>query len=154
MKSVITGSPDWHPDCYFRAGRGIRTIDFQKEDVKMDNAKIYGICLERLKHQIKLAKQRVKAGACGNNPILLECYNTGDIEEIVDILELYDVEEKTRGHIIEKCEELACTISELSREVLMFDYTGKGHLGLYLFMNGTSGVLQEKINPQAAVVPV
>jgi len=121
----------------------------------MDNAKIYGICLERLKHQIKLAKQRVKAGACGDNPILLECYNTGEVEEIVDILELYDVEEKTREHISEKCGELAYTISELSRELLTFGYTEKGHLGLYLFVNGTSGVpAQEKIAPQAAVVSV
>lgn len=121
----------------------------------MDNAKIYGICLERLKHQITLAKQRVKAGACGDNPILLECYNTGEVEEIVDILELYDVEEKTREHISEKYGELAYTISELSRELLMFDYTEKGHLGLYLFVNGTSGVpAQEKIAPQAAAVSV
>jgi len=112
----------------------------------MDNAKIYGICLERLKHEIRLAKQRAEAGAGKGDPVLLECYNTGEIEDIIDILELYDVEEKTYVILKEKLEELACSISELSREALMFDYTEKGHLGLYLSVNRTSGFPSDKKN--------
>ena len=110
----------------------------------MDNAKIYGICLERLKYQIRLAKHRVKACTGEGDPILLECYNTGRIEDIIDILELYDVEEKTNAKLREKLEELACSISELSREVLMFDYTEKGHLGLYLSVNKAAGFPPDK----------
>lgn len=121
----------------------------------MDNAKIYGICLERLKYQIRLAKQRVKAGTGEGDPILLECYNTGGIEDIIDILELYDVEEKTYAQLREKLEELACSISELSREALMFDYTEKGHLGLYLSVNRTAGFPSDnKINIYTDTVSV
>jgi hypothetical protein len=119
----------------------------------MDNVKIYGICLERLRHQIGLAKQRVQAGTGGGDPIILECYNTGDIEDIVDILELYDVAEKTHWHLGEKLEELTCTISELSRETLIFEYTEKGHLGLFLSLKGKAGVrIREKIGACAASV--
>ena len=63
----------------------------------MDDAiKIYGLCLERLKHQIKNAGNRVKAETyfCPDQ-VLLESYNTGERQDIIDILELYDLEERT-----------------------------------------------------------
>ncbi len=101
----------------------------------MLEAKMYGLCMERLKYQISSAKQRVK-----NEPhkykgyFLLECYNTGDLDDIIDILELYDIEERTFDGVREKLEELAYTVSVLTRETLFFDFTQNGHLGLYLLL--------------------
>ncbi len=57
----------------------------------MEKTKIYGLCLERMKYQKVHARQRVN-GACQHNGlVLLESYNTSDIEDIIDILELYDI---------------------------------------------------------------
>jgi hypothetical protein len=103
----------------------------------MLEAKIYGVCLERLKHQINNAKQRIKDGTCAyNDLILLECYNTGDLDDIIDILELYDIEERTFDRLKAKLEELSYTISVFTREALFFDFTQNGYLGLYLSLNG------------------
>lgn len=105
----------------------------------MEGVKIYGLCLERLRHQITNAKQRIN-GKTSNRPdrILLECYNTGEPDEIIDILELYDVEERTPENVREKLVDLAYTVSELLRETLTFDFTGEGHLGLYLTLSKES----------------
>lgn len=94
----------------------------------MDGVKIYGLCLERLKHQITNAKSR----AAGAERVLLESYNTGDPEDIIDILELYDVTERTIEQVTEKLEDLAYTISVLTREKLRFDFTDEGYMGLFL----------------------
>jgi len=111
----------------------------------MEGVKIYGLCLERLKHQITNAKKRVEDNAdlC-RDIFLLECYNTGEIEDIIDILELYDIEDRTHELLREKLEDLAYTVSELLRENLSFDYTSNGHLGLYLAVYGESEVAQQK----------
>ena len=93
----------------------------------MDEVKIYGLCLERLKYQITNALKRMN----GHDRFLLECYNTGEIDDIIDILELYDVTEKTPEHLSRKLDNLAYTASLLVRESLTFDYTVDGHLGLY-----------------------
>ncbi|GAB4489252.1 MAG: hypothetical protein OHK006_20690 [Thermodesulfovibrionales bacterium] len=98
----------------------------------MDAAKIYGLCLERLKHQIRLAKQRREHGLQAGR-IVLEGYNTADLEEIVDLLELYDME-RTGPALAEKLEDLAFTASVLTREELSFGYDAKGHLCLYLVL--------------------
>lgn len=99
----------------------------------MLEAKIYGLCLERLKHQINNAKQKVKSEPfiC-KDCFLLECYNTGDLDDIIDILELYDIGERTFEGVMEKLNDLAYTVSALTRETLFFDLTREGHLGLYL----------------------
>ncbi|MEW6117375.1 MAG: hypothetical protein AB1553_10800 [Nitrospirota bacterium] len=94
----------------------------------MDGVKIYGLCLERLKHQITTAKSR----AAGVERVLLESYNTGDPEDIIDILELYDVTERTIEQVTEKLDDLAYTVSVLTREKLQFDFTDEGHIGLFL----------------------
>lgn len=99
-----------------------------------DAAKIYGLCLERLKFQIKNAKQRVNGN--GDDRVLLESYNTGNIDDIIDILELYDLEEKSYGAVKNKLDDLAYTVSVLTRESLLFGFTGKGHLGLFLLLKG------------------
>lgn len=113
----------------------------------MEGVKIYGLCLERLKHQITKARQRAENEAVqGESRIVLECYNTGELDEIIDILELYDVEDRTWAKVREKLEELAYTVSELLRQPLLFDYTDEGHLGLYLALREESAVeLQEAV---------
>ncbi len=95
----------------------------------MDNAKIYGLCLERLKHQIRNARRFRKEAR-----VLIEGYLTGDIEEIIDLLELYDIELRTDEALTEKLDELAFTASVLLRETLTFGYDGRGHLGLYVML--------------------
>lgn len=99
----------------------------------MEGAKIYGLCIERLRHQINNAKYRVeKEGMQDQELYLLESYNSGEIDDIIDILELYDIEDRTPAQVNEKLEELAYTVSILTRETLSFGYTDNGHLGLYL----------------------
>jgi hypothetical protein len=100
----------------------------------MEETKIYGLCLERLKYQITNARKRIN----GHDRFLLECYNTDEIDDIIDILELYDVAEKTLEHLSRKLDELAYTASLLVRESLTFDYTDDGHLGLYWIIPGQS----------------
>jgi hypothetical protein len=105
----------------------------------MEDVKIYGLCLERLKYQIGLAVKKVNGDAFYiQNRFLLESYNTAEIDDIIDILELYDVEESTSNHVREKLEELADTVSILLRETLEFDLTDDGHLGLYLLTRDES----------------
>ncbi len=113
----------------------------------MEGVKIYGLCLERLRHQIKNAKERTGGGiAAHQDPFLLECYNTGEPEDIIDILELYDVQDRTREEVNEKRDDLAYTVSELVRETLLFYYTEEGHLGLYLALHEESAIeLQEAV---------
>ncbi len=101
-----------------------------------DGVKIYGLCLERMGHQINIAKKKSQNTAFGEEDIfLLESYNTGDIDDIIDILELYDIEDKTFKHLHYKLEELAYTVSILTRETIRFGFTDEGHLGLYLTLN-------------------
>ena len=104
----------------------------------MDGVKIYGLCIERLKHQIVLAKKRLEGSGHGSKYFLLESYNTGDLDDIVDILELYDLEDKTAELLTEKLDDLAYTVSILCGHTLIFDYTGEGHLGLYLSRQAVS----------------
>lgn len=105
-----------------------------------DELKIYGLCLQRLNHQIGIAKGRVNTTPDRANEVLLESYETGAVEEIIDILELYDVEAQTFEAVQEKLDDLACTVSVLTGEKLFFDYTGEGHLGLYLALPDRSAV--------------
>lgn len=98
----------------------------------MDGVKIYGLCLERLKHQIALATKRLEGSAHESGYFLLESYKTDVLDDIVDILELYDLEDKTPELLREKLDDLAYTVSILLGHNLIFDYTGEGHLGLYL----------------------
>jgi hypothetical protein len=103
---------------------------------RMEGVKIYGLCLERLRHQITKAKERTEREASPEvREVLLECYNTGELDDIIDILELYDVSDRAFPEVHEKLEELAYTVSELSRERITFGYTDEGYLGLYLVLN-------------------
>lgn len=121
----------------------------------MEAAKIYGLCLERLAHQTRIAKQRINGRHLNNGKVLLESYNTADIEDIIDILELYDIEARTDEGLKEKLEDLAYTVSELMREVLFFDYTEEGHMGLYLSLKSNpKDELHEVIDVDAVAVAV
>jgi hypothetical protein len=98
----------------------------------MDDAKIYNVCLQRVKFQITNAKQRLNGKFPSGGKLALESYNTGDIEDIIDILEIYDLDDRTRDGLSEKLEDLAYTVSVLVKEKIVFDYDLKGNLGLYL----------------------
>lgn len=108
-------------------------VEINQKGVSMDTAKIYGLCLERLKHQIKLAiNKEQNKGTLQDGKYMLENYCTGDIDEIIDILELYDMEERSLPSVIAKLEELAYTVSVLTREQLFFGFDRAGSLALFL----------------------
>ncbi|MBI5633258.1 MAG: hypothetical protein HZA15_07270 [Nitrospirae bacterium] len=100
----------------------------------MDDAKIYNVCLMRVKFQITNAKQRLGGTVPPGGRLALESYNTGDIDDIIDILEIYDLEDRTQEGLSQKLEDLAYTVSVLVRETIAFDYDLKGNLGLYLLL--------------------
>ena len=112
----------------------------------MEGAKIYGLCLERLKHQIRNAQGKVH-GTPLQERVILEGYNTGDIEEIIDILELYDIEDRSLQGLQERLDDLAYTVSVLTNETLFFGFTDEGHLGIYLVSphKATDVVEQERL---------
>jgi|Deesub1362A_J573_1020465.scaffolds.fasta_scaffold18628_1 hypothetical protein len=95
--------------------------------------KLYGLCIERLKHQIKLAEKRLEDSPHKyNGRVVLEGYETGDMEEIIDLLELYDIERKDLACLRERLSELAENASLLVRKRIEFDFDDEGMLCLYL----------------------
>jgi len=100
----------------------------------MDEAKIYNVCLQRVKFQITNAKRRLDGFIPPGEKLVLESYNTGDIDEIIDILEIYDLDSHDRSGLEEKLEDLAYTVSVLVKETVGYDYDEKGNLGLYLIL--------------------
>ncbi len=98
----------------------------------MDDAKIYNVCLQRVKFQIRNAKQRLNNALPLEGRVVLESYNTGELDDIIDILEIYDLDDRTPKGLSEKLEDLSYTVSVLVREKIVFDYDLKGNLGLYL----------------------
>jgi hypothetical protein len=109
----------------------------------MDEGKIYNICLQRVKFQITNAMQRLKNATPPSGRLILESYNSGDIEEIIDILEIYDLEDRTRNGLAEKLDDLTYTVSALVRTQIAFDYDEKGNLGLYLVIDGNTEKFSE-----------
>jgi hypothetical protein len=99
----------------------------------MHDAKIYGLCLERIKHQILNARTR------GEDKVLLETYCTSDTGEIIDILELYDLDNKTDGGLWDKLRELSYTISLLLGHQLEFGYGPDREIGLFVFFRKKTG---------------
>lgn len=116
----------------------------------MDDAKIYNVCLMRVKFQITNAKQRLDNTFRSGGRLFLESYNTGDIEEIIDILEIYDLDDRTPEGLSQKLEDLAYTVSVLVREKIVFDYDLKGNLGLCLELKEER--LAQKINTADAAL--
>lgn len=97
----------------------------------MEGLKIYGVCLERLRYQIQHALKRVN----GNEKrLLLESYLTSDPEEIIDLLELFDITHKDMDSVMKKLQELAGDVSLLVRKKVRFDFSEEGHLCLYLLL--------------------
>lgn len=97
--------------------------------MNLENFKLYGVCVERLKHQLSLARKRV--GDRIVDRVVLEGYQTGDIDEIIDILEFYDIEAKTPAALQSKLEELAHDVSLFIKETIEFGYDDNGNLCLY-----------------------
>jgi hypothetical protein len=102
----------------------------------MNEVKVYGLCLGRLKHQLNIARKRCETLALQGN-ILLESYNTSDIDELIDILDLYDIEDRNWDGLTDKLDDLAQTVSALMRQTLMFAITDEGHLGFYFVTGGS-----------------
>lgn len=103
----------------------------------MLDAKIYGLCLDRLKRQLSRARSL-------NQPrVQLESYCVTEIGDIVDVLELFDLEQQSQEALREKLDELALTISVLMDETLEFDRDESGELGLYVVFE-SQGCLENK----------
>ncbi|MEW6410060.1 MAG: hypothetical protein AB1488_08105 [Nitrospirota bacterium] len=98
-------------------------------DIK--DLKINGLCIGRLKHQISIARARIEREGLNGHGIVLESYNTGDIDDIIDILELYDIEDRNHETLVEKLKELAEDASLFVDETLEFGFNDEGHLCLY-----------------------
>ena len=91
--------------------------------------KLYGLCVERLKHQIKIASS---SGRMSDMPVVLESYCTGDIEEIIELLELYDLEDKSHAGLMQRLSDLAKDAGLFIKEKIRFDYNEDGELCIYL----------------------
>lgn len=105
--------------------------------------KIYGLCLERLRHQITNFKQKSQEAADGGGTVLLESFGSWDVEDIIDILEIEDLEEKNINTLTDKLAEIGYAVSALTGENISFEFTDEGHLGLYLTLNGDNEYLSE-----------
>ena len=102
--------------------------------------KLYGLCIMRLNHQISRAKEHGRM--CGGRAVL-ESYCTGDVEDIVDLLELYDLAPRTTEALQSKLAELAADASLFVREPLAFDYNAEGELCIYLMAQATTDVPED-----------
>jgi hypothetical protein len=111
----------------------------------MKQMRIYGICLERLSHLIRKARTRL-TGKGHWSWVILESYNTGDLDDIVYILELCDIEEHTQRGLRKELAYLASVLSEATGETLSFGYCEKGHLGLYLTVGNEAACTQELVS--------
>lgn len=100
----------------------------------MENAKVYNVCLERVKFQVGNARKRLNGGVPPGGRLILESYNSGEFDDIVDILEIYDIKERTEECLREKLDDLAYTVSVLVNEKVCFDYNDGGDLCLYLLI--------------------
>ena len=100
----------------------------------MDEAKIYNVCLQRVKFQVTNAKQRLNGCIPPGGRLILESYQTGELDEIIDILEIYDLETHTREGLAEKLDDLAYTVSIMVKEKISFDYDERGDLCLCLWV--------------------
>jgi hypothetical protein len=94
-----------------------------------EHYKLYGVCIERLRHQLAIARKSIKDRDV--EKVALEGYYTGDIDEIIDLLELYDIEEKTPEALQSKLEDLAHDFSLFTKETIEFGYDDNGELCLY-----------------------
>jgi hypothetical protein len=105
----------------------------------MDEAKMYNVCLQRVKFQVVNAKQRLNEGLPAQGRYVLESYCSGDVEELIDTLEIYDIEDRSREGLNEKLDDLAYTVSLLVKEKVCFDYDEKGDLCLFVIIGGRAG---------------
>jgi hypothetical protein len=97
-------------------------------------SKVYGLCLKRLRHQSGNAKLRVNGETVKRfrSYIARELHHSDIEESISDVLELYDVEERTCLAVKTKLEDCTYTVSALLGETIAFGSTAKGALDRYL----------------------
>ena len=110
----------------------------------MDEVKIYGLCLGRIKYQLTIAGKKHAETSSAQGNVLLESYCTSNIDDLIDILDLYDIEDRTWDGLMNKLDDLAQTVSALMRKTLMCAITDEGHLGLYFVTSDTvySGMME------------
>ena len=109
--------------------------------------KLYNICVMRLRHQIEIAHKR---GQVSGGRIVLESYCTSDVEEIIDIHELYDIEDRTLEGVMKKLARVAGDASLFVKEKVEFDFNTEGELCLYLIHSAASEKDTDQPNSNAA----
>jgi len=98
----------------------------------VEGFKINNICLDKLIESIDAARKNGHDTADKNGRILVESYNTSEAEEIIRILGLHDIKERTFEGVRDKLDDLSLTLSCFTQEELVFDFSEQGKLGLYL----------------------
>ena len=78
-----------------------------------------------------MANARKRVGDRVADRVVLEGYQAGDIDEIIDLLEFYDIEEKTPGALQDKLEALAHDVSLFVKEIIEYGYDDNGNLCMY-----------------------
>lgn len=109
--------------------------------------KLYNVCVMRLRHQIEIAH---KGGRMSGGRTVLESYCTSDIEEIIDIHELYDIEDRTIEGVMKKLARVAGDASLFVKEKVEFDFSEEGELCLYLVNSVVSEKEDLQTNSDAA----
>jgi len=112
--------------------------------------KLYNLCIERLKHQIARARAASPDGQGGM--WVLESYCTGDPEEIIDIMELYDLKDRSLGAVMGKLAELASDASMFVGEKISFAFNADGELCIYLVMSAPAVKNTSGANMPASVI--
>jgi hypothetical protein len=98
----------------------------------MEGFKIHNICLDKLTERIDEARIGSEVRSDKDGRILLESYNTSDIDEIIRIIGISDLRDRTIEGLLEKLEDLSLTLSCFTQEDLIFAFSEQGDLGLYL----------------------
>ncbi len=99
--------------------------------MQFEGLKLYGVCLERLQHQISQALSRTN-GARGR--VVLESYMTSDPQEIIELLELFDIEHEDMESVMRKLKEIAEDVSMMVKRRVEFGFSDEGELCLYLVL--------------------
>ena len=95
----------------------------------LQDFKLYGLCIMRLRHQIQRA---LDSGRMRDGRVELESFCTAETDEIVDLLELYDLEDRTRAGLMEMLGELAADASLFVSGQIEFAFNEESELSLYL----------------------
>jgi hypothetical protein len=98
----------------------------------VEGFKIHNICLDKLIDSIDEVRKKRHQPVDKNGLMLIESYNTADAEEIIRILGLTDIKDRTMEGLKDKLDDLSLTLSCFTQEELEFALDAEGNLGLYL----------------------